>query len=948
MNETCAERSLRILFWFLFVAVVIAIFPLTPEPSGDIKILVYQLLAFVLLAVWFFQGSALRTPLQWRHPLTLVLAVFLALNLVASLGSLNAGYSLLGEFAKLASLFAIFLAATAAFKTEKHVWNFATVACVAVALASIYGFFQAAGLDPFPWGNDEGLLRSAPATFGNPNYASHTLAPTLILAAGLALQPRRRWAVLLIILTAVHFSLTKTRGSLLGVGAAVALAGTALLIARTRTSPLRGTVITLGLLLLITAGAVTAVGSYTRITSGRFYPYGAGDTIASRYHSFYGACRLAQEKPFLGHGPGMYRAVNVKYWTPFEKEIFKQKNDMNFHVHNEPLEIAVDAGIPAAVAYLAVLIMAICYGLWLWYSSGGWALRSLGLTLASFYTCFLVDGLFGFNFHVPVSALLLFIVLGATVGVLKHREGSFSVSRRQWLLTVPVLIVAGLFAGLGVCRFTAQFFHQHGRGAYDLEFYTTAAECYEKAAALAPNDWTHWHWLGLSERKLGNTDSAAASFRRALRLNPFQYHTYVLLSEALLVSATSSLEKTTLQEAESCAKTAIQINALLPEPYEILGQAKLLEAQLPNGEPAQALQEAENHLRKAIECGSKNEYKIYRTLAEIQFAAEDVPGAQKDLVKSLEEKSDELASWELFLRTSEKTGDYRALLASLNRRLPHLENTEAPDSVLVELGILHSAVLLDGFHDEPAATEVLLQLAKQYPQETNVWSQLYAFCESTGREEVFSKAITTIDKAVSVPPVVHAVARAYIGEADAYTASVAEFSQALEQEQTGKSDTETLRKKFGWAAKVLAKRVDQLNLPPEKKGDACLKLGMAYGAWKDFTEAADLLGRAWPHLPRDQAVLCLLRQGSALAMTRNADAAVEALEKAKRMAPNNFDVRYALADTLLQAGKPLQAEAEFRGILRDFQLTEKGVSLVESRLENISVETPGSSGAEAQ
>lgn len=943
--ETRMEKTPRILLGILFVFVVIAIFPLTPEPASDIKTLLYQLFAFILLVVWLMSSRGLRGSFQRPNSLTVVLTAFLALNLLATLVSLDPRYSLFREFSKLASLFVIFLVATAIFQSEKHVWNFVAVACAAAALASLYGYLQTAGLDPFPWGNDKGTLHSAPATFGNPNYASHALAPILVLAAGLAFQRKRHWALIPIALITAHLFITGTRSSFAALIAAAALVLVALLIARARTSPTRGILLTFSLLLVLAAGAITAVGIYTNATSGRIYPYGGGVAIASRYHSFFGACRLVQEKPFLGHGPGMYRVVNVKHWTPFEKQIFKEKNEMNFHVHNEPLEIAVDAGIPAAVAYMAVLFLGVCCGLWLWYSPGTPALRSLGLTLAAFYVCFFVDGLFGFNFHVPVSSLLLFISLGATVGILKKRSAAAGGPDRvrrpvHWAAAVLIVVWAGGFAALAVRDFTAQFLHQRGRGAYDQEYFAAAADCYQKAATLAPYDWNHWHWVGLSEKRLGNETSAIGAFQQALRLNPFQYHTYLALAEALLRSASTSLDSTSLHEAESAAGKAIQIDGLLPEPHEILGQAKLLEAQTLSGESAvAALQEANDQFRQALQAQTKQKYRIYRMLATVRLALEDMPGAQKALVDSIEEKPDELATWQLFLRVSEKTGQYRPLLASLERHYPALEKAEASDSLLIALSMLNSTVLLDGFNDQAAAAQVMLRLAKNHPEEIAVWPQLRAFAKVTGQKNILRKALLSLNdqdkKSAGLPPVLHSVATAFAGEAEGISAAAAEFVQALQQKQAVETNPETIGKEFAWAAGVLTEQTEQTDLPPEKEADIYFKLGLAYGAWNDFATAAALLDRAFPHLPQEQAVLCLVRKASALAVTGKMNAAIEALEEARTMAPNDFDVRFALADTLSKAGKPERAETEYRGILNNFALTEKGVQLIERKLQEL-------------
>lgn len=411
--------ELRYTFWerfllgLLFTLVVLSILPLTVNPAGDIKTFLFQLFVLPLVALWVFNCKKPMQPLLKLLPLSVLLTTFLVLYFFASVFSLNAAYSLLREFSRIAALFIVFVIASDAFRTPQQVWRFILVACIGICAASFYGFVQYAGLDPFPWDDSAGMLRSAPATFGNPNYASHVLAPVLILASGLAFQAKRRWCLFFVLVFVVHFSLTRTRGSLLGVAAAFFLVLTALALSRFNLRPFRAVVMTGTVLLVAGCGAAASVMAYSYYAHGRVYPYDRGEAIACRYSSFYGACVAAAENPLLGKGPGMYQVVSPRYWTPFEQERFKRLNRMNHRVHNEPLDIAVEAGIPAGIVYVAILLFGMFAGLFCWYSSGSFSRRSLGLSFAAFYLCFFIDGLFGFNFHLPTSALLLFLVSGA-------------------------------------------------------------------------------------------------------------------------------------------------------------------------------------------------------------------------------------------------------------------------------------------------------------------------------------------------------------------------------------------------------------------------------------------------------------------------------------------------------------------------------------------------------
>ena len=94
----------------------------------------------------------------------------------------------------------------------------------------------------------------------------------------------------------------------------------------------------------------------------------------------------------MGHGLGMYRVIEPEYWTVLEQEQFSSARTIDGHVHNEPLEFAVETGLPAAIVYLAILLVGACCGLFLGLSARDRERRTLGMALAAALFAFLVDG----------------------------------------------------------------------------------------------------------------------------------------------------------------------------------------------------------------------------------------------------------------------------------------------------------------------------------------------------------------------------------------------------------------------------------------------------------------------------------------------------------------------------------------------------------------------------
>ena len=67
-------------------------------------------------------------------------------------------------------------------------------------------------------------------------------------------------------------------------------------------------------------------------------------------------------------------------------------------------------------ATLAILVLGMCYGLLMAFQ-GHPERRRLGYAVAGLFCAFLEDGLFGFNLRVPVSAGILFLMMGLLDGL---------------------------------------------------------------------------------------------------------------------------------------------------------------------------------------------------------------------------------------------------------------------------------------------------------------------------------------------------------------------------------------------------------------------------------------------------------------------------------------------------------------------------------------------------
>ncbi len=227
-------------------------------------------------------------------------------------------------------------------------------------LSALYAVVQALGLDPIHWST--GFDGRAGAFFGNPNFLGGHLALLLPLSLALALDRRegsswRRlapWA--LVAALAGALVLTQTRGAWIGatVGCAVVLAAGQRwmggLVGRNR-KPLA----VLGLLGLLGLGGFFALkpGAWTRWRSAL---QSQDSELAHRFFLMHKSAQLAGQHPLLGVGPGNFRIhfaqVQVQGLQPKD---YHQPYVSSEHAHNDFLQMAAEAGIPAALLWAALM-----------------------------------------------------------------------------------------------------------------------------------------------------------------------------------------------------------------------------------------------------------------------------------------------------------------------------------------------------------------------------------------------------------------------------------------------------------------------------------------------------------------------------------------------------------------------------------------------------------------
>jgi len=147
----------------------------------------------------------------------------------------------------------------------------------------------------------------------------------------------RPWSAPVWLVTVAGLAMTYTRGAWLGLGA-----GAVALLPMSR----RGRLALLAILVLLPL--VFLLGP--RELSHRFRSMSDPDEagIKERVYMWRSGVTMWRERPLLGWGPGGVKREYSRYALP---EAFKQRTG---HVHNTPLQILVERGLPGLAAWLAI------------------------------------------------------------------------------------------------------------------------------------------------------------------------------------------------------------------------------------------------------------------------------------------------------------------------------------------------------------------------------------------------------------------------------------------------------------------------------------------------------------------------------------------------------------------------------------------------------------------
>ena len=512
------------------------------------------LIAALVLARW------LRAELKVRRtPLDVPILAYVASAGVSTLFAANVNLALFGAYGRMEGFITIATYAALFWLTVQSLSNPAEARVVLRALlagafvVSLIAVLQAVAGDLVA-GPTSGLARAA-ATFGNSNALAAYLAMTLPLAVNEYLQARSTSDRILVgnvvVIVAIALVMTLGRG-----GWAGAVAGVAIVIARTRPSLRRVTVIASAVAGLAAAIVIVAAlfggggPSIAQSTAARLLSLldPSAGTGAIRLHIWKDTLGLIASRPLVGYGPDTFGLVFPTFQTGAWSGV-----SIIDESHSEVLQIAATQGFLGLAAFgsLCIAFMRI------WWRGRHHILASGVLGAGAGYLVTILV-----NFSVVPAALPFWIFLGAAAVILQGDPApSQAAAAARNERSRPVQLAAGLLAVAVLAALTIALpyaadarFHDAlaallagdgGRAASlvadarslqpQQQVYAAAAgniamadadwvrarADYMKAATLGSYDPALFRQLAIADKHLGLQAEAVAAAKRSVELDRF-------------------------------------------------------------------------------------------------------------------------------------------------------------------------------------------------------------------------------------------------------------------------------------------------------------------------------------------------------------------------------------------------------------------------------------------
>lgn len=923
----------RVVIYVWVFALVLALFPLTANPVKPIKELITALCVLGLALSLLARPPKVGEAYDWqRMPMLLVAGLWLLWGLVCASfsGFLMTGLDELRTY--LGWLLVAFFAARV-FREPRHINQLFLVVCTAVFLSSVYGFLQYFGHDPFPWSSrDIEEYRGLPSTYANPNFAGHTLILALIAGGGLLAVKRMRWVIVFMALIAAHLYQTHMRG------APLALAGGCLVLAcawfaarKVRAGFTAKVCFTFGAVILVGLAGMGVLLPVSKVRTGFYFP--TDGSLILRYNGYYGAARMVADHPVMGVGPGNFGRQAIAYWTPYEKRWFADQQKRNMRVHFDLLETAVEGGLPGLALHMMLYMVLLVRSLSLAFTSDDPDKRRIGYTCATFFAAFIVDGFFGFNLRVPVSAGLFFLMAGALEGLMaptpppvvlaaadmpkKKKKHKLQEEAVLDLDAQPRVFSSLLVcAGAAVCTIFAvvvlagEMQYQKGTAARLAAESTTNTtqqgyalrngdEALSSGSALVFWDERYPDLQGHLAMRMGDTEAAIRHYTRALEYDPHHPHKASNLARAYLThglklareekEADYTQVAVLLEQAQYFAEQSERYCAVSPYVQDVVWRVARALAVLAEEQGRDEIPywlETEQRLQQCLAYGTRDVPGVYRALGAAYVKLNRLEDAFGPFERILRDNPTDEPTWMLFEDAARDLKKEEPFIKAVHGSYPLvLKNIKEKEDAFVAL-LRRMVVAHDELRGDPRAATRLLRYGVMHTlSRSEPWALLAGLAASQGNTNILCRDVTNYLKSEenreSIPVFAQSACTG-VENIAALGASSHDLARTAMQ-YSGHS----MAKIFGGAADFLTMLLERGT--PEASIEAGIRANLATvyleaGRW---ASADDNFAYAIPHLPESGKGRLLAARSRAIAGLGQMDEAMKMIGEAVSLAPND-------------------------------------------------------------
>lgn len=449
---------------FLFsILIPLAFLPILSEGYESIRFFLILVAAGVLSLVFLFKKSASKFVYK---PLAILLFIFFILNLISTILSVDIVNSVFGYFGRYTSALLFFYAwivwtisCSSALKNSEtrakiffHVFIWVATAASALMIFHAYsiGIYYAVG------SGDRPII---PGFFGNQNFTAIFIVGVLPLMLAIwdkSASKVKKWIWFLMLFVLMWgLVVSASRGAMAGLLVAAAVLGIALLVKRFPSHVWKSSILALGIFTIL----FSVFFSLARSSSISNSLQASDDTIQYRLIVWSHTMDMIKHNPVFGLGPGNF-FLGFKEAGINDLPGAERFDD----AHNLYLHIAAGTGIPAAIVFLLIILLA-------FYIGAKQVLKTQSLVMLS--ACLGLVALavaVGFN---PVS-IPNWILLGFLISVLvMHSSTEFPYISSKLLIASKTLISIGLIL-FGTGFIVSEYFSSYSTVAYGVQNYSKA------------------------------------------------------------------------------------------------------------------------------------------------------------------------------------------------------------------------------------------------------------------------------------------------------------------------------------------------------------------------------------------------------------------------------------------------------------------------------------------